>query len=176
METSKKHFPVLLIHISDICPFHTFDLWVDMLLLMWGHSNRFNHDLMHISEAMFCSNIQSFEPHKHSLQSLSWKLVSDLSLISYVFFQALALWYVFKKRLQQLQVLWPTSAAVTFTFIFCSISDVICYKLGENEFDGLLLFWRKYFCCKAAPLLLPALWAFRDFLRIPKQHSFSGFS
>ena len=80
---------------------------------------------MHISEASFCSNIQSFEPHKHSLQSLSWKLVSDLSLISSVFFQALALWYVFKKRLQQLQVLWPTSAAVTFAFIFCSISEAI---------------------------------------------------
>ena len=51
MESSLKHLPVLIIHKSRICPFHTFDLWIYLLLLMCGHSKRFNHDLMHISEA-----------------------------------------------------------------------------------------------------------------------------
>ena len=65
---------------SHICPFHTSDLWVDMLLLMCGHSKRFNHGLMHISEAWFCTHIQSLETHQRSLQSFSCKLVYDLSL------------------------------------------------------------------------------------------------
>ena len=60
---------------SHICPFHTSDLWVDMLLLMCGHSKRFNHGLMHISEAWFCTQIQSLETHQRSLQSFSCKLV-----------------------------------------------------------------------------------------------------
>ena len=155
MESSLKHLPVLIIHKSRICPFHTFDLWIYLLLLMCGHSKRFNHDLMHISEAWagFFAVIISNLKHQ---KCISWKVIANLTLNHFLHL----LCCLPRSHFSDLSVLHLLKACFTtiigpamihcpcilkwyfqrlhfyFQCYFCPIKS----WLAENEFDGLLLF------------------------------------